>query len=274
MPIPSIISFLFLVAVSTTATAQSPQDVIPSSTFPPLAEPDPVVERGDQAYDLYDNAAALEAYREAFQRDSLRYALMYRLSSAANDRGQDLLAEKDRARAEAFFREATGYARRMTERFPDRSGSWFQMTATFGNLALFAGGREKVRIGRDVEKWAMRAIELDSTNANAHLALGIFYREVGELNWFQRAAASALFGGVPDGGTEPALSSLDRARQLNPDLNMIHYELAVTYLNAERQEDALPHLREAARLPVLNTQEIRNRERARERLRQMGAEAE
>lgn len=249
--------------------AQTEREVMPSTTFPPLEESDDLVERGDAAYNQFDNAAALDLYRRAYERDSLRYGLLYRLASAANDRGQDLLADDRPEQAERFIREATGYARQLRTHFPERSGTWFQMAATVGNLALFVGGRQKVSLGREVESHARRAIELDSTNANAHLALGIFYREVGDLNWIQRAAANTLFGGVPDGGTERALPALNQARRLNPDLNMVHYELAVTYLDAERPEEAVPHLRQAARLPVLNTEEVRNREWARERLKVM-----
>lgn len=263
-----IASLLIVFLLGSAAVLAQPQtEIRPSSTFPALDRPDETIERGDEAYNRFDNAAARELYMQAYERDSLRYALLYRLASTASDRGRDLLAEDAPDGAESFFREATGYARQLRTHFPERSGSWFQMAATVGNLALFAGGRQKVGLGRDVETYARKALELDSTNANAHLALGIFYREVGELNWIQRMAANALFGGVPDGGIDRALPALHRARRLNPDLNMIHYELAVTYLAADRPEDAVPHLRQAARLPVLNTDEVRNREWAREQLR-------
>ena len=154
----------------------------------------------------------------------------------------------------------------MREKFPDRPETYFHLSAAYGNLALFKGGKSKVKIGRDVEQYAKKAIELDSTYAPAYVALGLFYREVSDLNWVQRSFAKVLFGGVPKGSKEDAVAMLERAIALDPNFSLAHFELAITLEKMGRKEEAIPHLRKVIELPPATTQDVRNKEIARELL--------
>ncbi|MBT8401405.1 MAG: hypothetical protein KJO98_13075, partial [Rhodothermia bacterium] len=104
--------------------------------------------------------------------------------------------------------------------------------------------------------------------ALAYLVGGIFNRELSQLNWVQRLAASALFGGLPDGSLEESKRMLRRTIHLDRDLLIAHWELAQTCLAMERIDEALVHLRQASRLTPQNTEEVRIKKKAAELLAQ------
>jgi len=230
--------------------------------------PEALLAEGDAAYARFDNPAALDAYRQAHQLAPQSFDVLMRLARTTNDYAQDLLVAGEKDAAEARFDEAVAYAEVLHERYPDRAATYFFLAATYGNLALFKGGKGKVRIGRTVEEYSRKALALDTTYALPYVVLGIFYREVSNLSWFQRTFANALFGGVPDGTKEDAVRMLTHAIALDTTLSVAHYELAMTYAAMGRKDDALPHLRQAAILPPFNTQDRRNQAWAAELLKQ------
>ncbi|GIV59609.1 tetratricopeptide repeat protein [Rhodocaloribacter litoris] len=228
-----------------------------------------LLSRGDALYRRFDHAAALDAYRSAYARAPESFDVLLRLARTHNDLAQDLLAAGSKQAAEEHFVQAVAFAEQLREHHPERPETYFFLAATNGNLARFRGGKEKVRIGRAVETYARKAIELDSTYALPYVALGIFYREVSELSWVQRTFAKVLFGDVPSGSKEDAVAMLQRALALDSTLVIAHYELAMTYLAMDRASLAIPHLRRVLALPPFTSQDRRNREKARQLLAEL-----
>lgn len=227
------------------------------------------IAHGDSLYSLFENEAALTAYQRGLPVDSTHFGLLYRLSRTANDHGQDLLAADRRSEAALIMELATSYAGMMERHHPDRPETWFQMAATWGNRAIFMGGKDKVRLGRNVEVYAERALELDPDYAYALLALGIFYRELGSLNWIQRTFANTFFGGLPEGGNEKAIRFLVRALKHDPTLVMTHFELAETYRDEGNEESSAYHYGRVLELTPINTEELRQQREARQVLAEM-----
>ncbi len=238
---------------------------IPARAQPAL---DLLLAPGDSLRQVFDNAGALAEYSRLAATHPDAFEVLIRLTQAHNDYAQDLLADGRKKEAEAHFEDAVAMAERMRDLYPERPEPYFFLAATSGNLALFKGGKQKVRIGRAVEAYARMAIELDSTYALPYLALGIFYREVASLSWIQRTFARVLFGGVPRGSREDAVRFLEKAIALDPTLGLAHYELALTYAAMDQPEKALPHLQQAATLKPYTSQDRRNQTHARKLLEQ------
>lgn len=229
----------------------------------PTGRLDQAIAKGDSLYALFENEAALTAYERGLVADSTDFGLMYRLSRTANDHAQDLLAGDRKVEANHVMELATDYAGIMERHHPDRPETWFQLAATWGNRAIFTGGRDKVRLGRNVEAYANRALELDPGYAYALLALGIYYRELGSLNWIERTFANTFFGGLPEGGNEKAIRFLVRALEQDPTLVMTHFELAETYRAEGNTESATYHYGRVLELTPINTEELRQQAAAR-----------
>ncbi len=217
---------------------------------------------GDSLYAQFDNEGALEAYESAIDAGDTSLGLLLKRARTANDVAQDAEAAGHEQRARAMFDTAVGYAEHLRNAYPESGAAWFMLAATTGKLAQFQGGKQKVRTGRAVEEYVTKAIELDPNYAPSYLVAGIFRREVSQLNWVQRLAANALFGGVPSGTLEQSKELLRKAISLDRTLLIGHWELAQTCLAMNRPDEAIVHLRQTQILSPQNTEEVRIRERA------------
>lgn len=215
-----------------------------------------MIDRADSLSARFEYRAAIAAYRNA-EPDNEAHRLAA-LTTAENMLGLDLLAEGHKDSAEVHFERAVETAEQMAEAFPDSAESYFSLAAAKGNLALLKGGKTKVRLGREVEQDALRAVEIDSTYSDALSVLGVFYREVAQLSWLERLVAKTLFGGLPSASLEKSERYLRRAVKADPDSPFAVYELGETLIKMDRPD-------EAKRLfEKLMTLEPRNSENARQ----------
>jgi tetratricopeptide (TPR) repeat protein len=241
--------FLLLLVAATTTRAQDTYEAL--------------IAAGNEHYEAFENREALAAYEQAHTLQPDSFEVLALLARTYNDYGRDRLAENQRDAAEKSFETAVSYAEMLKSTYPDRAETYFLLAASYGNLALFKGGKGKVETGRAVEAYSKKAVEIDSTFALPYVVLGIFYREVASLNWLERTAANALFGGVPDGSKAQALDMIQRAIELDPDLNFAHYEMARTYESMDEQAKAAEHYRKVIELPPYTSEDARHQQEAR-----------
>ncbi len=241
------ITLLFLVLVASSARAQELS----------LAA---LMASGDAAFGVLDNEAAVRHYEAARSASNgeIPFELLARLSRVYTDHSTDLVAAGERKRAEQAMNRALEYARQLEEGHPERPETWFLLAIAHGNLAEFAGGRGKVRIGRAVEQYCLRAIDVDPEYAPGYLVLGVFYREVAEVSWLQRLFANALFGGLPHGSYERSAEMLRKAVELDPSLPLAQFELGRTLYRSDQMEEARPFLQAGIDLEPMSTVDVRN----------------
>lgn len=211
---------------------------------------------GDSLLASYNNVEALTAYRQALaKRES--FDLLFKAGGAALLVGD----QSDRSK-EDYFNEAERYSRRLRDDYPERAGSWTLQAAIIGRLAQFRGPREKARVARDVYDMVQKALERDSTYAYAYVVSGILHREVSELGWFKRMAASTVLGGLPPASLEESRRRLFRAIELAPELIPARWEFAKTCVAMGRDDEALVHLRFMQRLSPTNSDDLRLQRKA------------
>ena len=203
--------------------------------------------KGDEYYQQFDNLKALAEYQKAYDAAPERYEALMKLARAYNDVGEDLDSDK----SEAYFKEAVEYAELLQKKFPDSATAYSHLAVTYGNLALFKGGKDKVRLSRDVEKNAKKSIELEKEFAIPYVVLGIYYREVANANWLLKIFAKTLFGGLPDGTNEDSEKMLLKAIELEPSI-LTHYELAKTYEVMGKIDKSVEHLKKVVELPIVD----------------------
>jgi tetratricopeptide (TPR) repeat protein len=126
---------------------------------------------------------------------------------------------------------------------------------TYGSIVRFKGIGDKVDIGKAVEQYARRALELDPEFAYAYMILGIFQREAASLKWYERLVARSVFGQSFEGSFEESERLLRRAIDLEPQNCFAYFELSKTY-NAMGQTDrAIEQLRKFLRTPSRSLRE-------------------
>jgi tetratricopeptide (TPR) repeat protein len=223
------------------------------------------LEKGDEYYQNFDNSGALAEYEKAYELAPEEFEVLMRLTRSCNNVGEDL----DSKESEPYFEKAVEYAELMLEKFPDKVETYYYLSVSYGNLALFAGGKTKVKLSRNVKINAEKAIELDPQRPEPYVVLGIYYREIANLNRVLKAFAKVFFGGLPGGTNEDAEQSLLKAIELKPTYINAHFQLAKTYEKMKEKEKAIANYEKILELPQDDHQDDAIKTKAEERLEKL-----
>ena len=223
------------------------------------------IEQGDKYYRKFDNLDAIREYKKAYQLSPNGFDVLSKLANAYNDYGEDL-KDSNSDGAETYFEDAIKYAEILKNKFPARAESYFLVASAYGNLALYKGGRDKVRLARNLEKYAKKAIEIDPTFAPSYVVLGIYYRETATLNVVEKTFATAFLGGLPVGSLNDSVRVLLKAEELSPNSIYPHFELAETYEKLNDEDKAIVEYRKVLELPVSDHQDNMKKQKADNRI--------
>ncbi len=182
-----------------------------------------------------DEAAAFECERSlkfaemAHQLEPDNFESQWRLCRSQIDAGEMAQDADEEDKAEAAYALALASTEAMVLAFPEESVAHYYRALALGRRAIFAGGDEKVKLSQEIEKHALKAIELDPENARAHGLIGRYYREMAHLSWIKRTLAETLFGELPEGGDDLSLNHLKKATELKSDWIFAWVELGETH---------------------------------------------
>ena len=220
------------------------------------------LQQGDEYYEQLDNAKALAEYEKASQLAPDDFDVLMRLTRSCNNVGEDI----DSDDSKPYFERAVAYAETMLEKYPDKAETHYFLSVSYGNLAMFTGGKTKVKLSRNVKEHAEKAIELDPDHAESHVVLGIYYREIANLNRFLKAFAKIFFGGLPGGSNEDAEQSFLKALELEPGYINAHFQLAKTYEKMKDKDKAIAQYEQVLELPIRDHQDQAIKTKAQKRL--------
>lgn len=208
-----------------------------------------LMEEGDRLRSDFQNTEAARKYEQAYKIDNESFEIMKKLVLSYNDAGEDY---RDTAgkKAEKFFEKAIQYAEISKENFPDHEDNYFLLALTYGNLARFSDGKKKVELARNVKENITKMIEQKPDFAPSYVVLGVYYREVAELNWLVKKFADSLLGGLPEGSLQDSRKVLEKAVTMRPDAIYAHFELAQTCEELHHYKDAAFHYNKVIELPV------------------------
>jgi hypothetical protein len=201
---------------------------------------------GDTALERFDLNSALKAYRAAHIHAPDDYEATWKLARALIDTST---LSKDTDQQKQCCIEAEGLARTAVKLNPDGSKGHAYLAVAVGKLALYEGGKRKVSLASDVKTEAERAIKLDGKEDLAYHVLGVWNREMVELNWVLRKFAELLYGKFPSASLDEAIHDLKRASQLAPHIVPHRVELGITLASAHRWQEANDNLEMALAMP-------------------------
>ncbi len=227
------------------------------------------IEKGDEYARAFEHVNAVAEYEQAHRLAPESYEVLVKLSRACRDAGQQVKV-KGSGDAEGYFERGARYAEVLKGRYPDRAEPYYYAATNYGHLALYRGGKEKVRLSRDIEKNARKAIELDPAFAPPYVTLGVYYREVANANAFMKAIAKTLLGGLPEGTNEDSVRMLKKATELAPTDVNAHFELAETYAKMEQSGRAAEELGKVLELPGTGHRDAWLKAEARKKLEALG----
>ena len=120
---------------------------------------------GDSAMARLDLSAATKAYTQAHHDDAKSYEAAWKLARAYAD---SATMSSSAAAQERLCRQAETAARAAVALRPDGAKGHAFLAVALGKLALFEGGKQKVRLSREIEAEADTALALDPNDDLAH----------------------------------------------------------------------------------------------------------
>ncbi|MFQ5676765.1 MAG: tetratricopeptide repeat protein, partial [bacterium] len=217
------------------------------TTFIPASRA--LAERGDDFTRTFEIQNARDEYEKAFEADSSNCTALWKMAEAYVDLGEEV----EKKLKPQYFYTAEKWARRALAQCPQEPNSHFFVAVTSGKLALFDGGRQKVRRSVEVKQEAEKTLALDPNHHGAYHILGRWHREISNLSWIQKAFAKVVYGGVPPGASnEAAVANFKRAIDINP-LWINHYrQLGLTYLKMKKWRLAAEAFEKVLELPEID----------------------
>jgi tetratricopeptide (TPR) repeat protein len=197
---------------------------------------------GDAAVARFEVDAAVTAYRAARTLAPDNYEAAWKLSRALADKAT---LTTDRAQEKKLVVEAESVAREAVRLKPDDAKGHVFLAIAVGKLALYEGGKRQVELSREVKSAAQRALELDADEDLAHHVLGVWNREMSELNWALKQFAQLLYGRFPPASLEEAAGHLRQAAGLAPETVSHQVELGITLASSRQWAAAKEALEKA-----------------------------
>ncbi len=202
---------------------------------------------GDSSLVRLDLDAATAAFMQARRAASKSYEAAWKLARALADKATLSPKAADQKR---LCQQAELAARAAVALEPAGAKGHAFLAIALGKLALFEGGKAKVRLSHEIEAEADTALALDPNEDLAHHVLGVWNREVVELPGFLRFFATLLYGRLPRASLDDALDHLRRAASLRPDVIPHRVELGITLAAARRYREAEKELERALSMPT------------------------
>lgn len=224
------------------------------------------ISRGDDFYKKFDLRNAAKYYDEAYKIEPENYYALLKVTKIYNDLGEDYNENNDRQIAEKSFYTALKYSKTFAAKYPDSAKVYTLLAMSYGNLGLYKGGNEKLKLAYLVKDNAIKSIEKDSTDYLPYIILSIYNRQIASLNWFERTYASIFFGKVPDGSLEESKRMMLKALKIQPGIITAMYHLSLTYQEMGNEKKEIELLKKILDAPISDFRDKYAKRKVRDRL--------
>ncbi len=210
------------------------------------------IQMGNEAYDAFDDAKALEHYKEALELEPDNFEALWKASRALVDvadaiEGKGKAVDNEKMK---LYSEATTLARKAVAINPNDSMAYFSVSAAIGKEVLLQGKKKQINAAKEVREIIDKAIELDPENDLAWHALGRWHRRMDEIGGAKRLFGSILYGSIPKGTFAESEKALEKAIEINPNYGNHYLELGRTRLALKKKDLAAEAFQKCIDLPV------------------------
>lgn len=208
-----------------------------------------LVEQAHQQEKQMKETAAIASLKEAIKIQPDNIAALTSVSELCAREGY---RQKDKEERMRIYNDARTYAEQALKLAPENADANYVMAVALGRVAMSAGAKEKVTASREVKRYAELALKFNPRYAKAWHVLGKWNYEVANLNALEKAAAKMLFGGLPEGSLDNAITNYEKCRKIDPSFLLNYLELAKAYKEHDELDKAIEVLRKAVSLrPIL-----------------------
>lgn len=228
-----------------------------------------LIKKGDEFYKNFDLRNAVLLYDEAYKSANDDYEVLSRLARTYNDLGEDYYEIRDSKNSEAAINNALKFAELLALKYPDSAMTYALLAMSYGNLAMYKGGKEKIKLAHKIKENAEKSIRMNPNNYLPYIILSIYHRQIASLSWLERAFANTFFGKVPDGSLEESEKLMLKALSLQPGISVAMFHLSLTYQEMGKHTKEKEWLRRIIDSPVTDFRDKYAKRKAGERLKDM-----
>ena len=201
---------------------------------------------GDALAAKWDHQGAADAYLAVTYFDPDNYEALWKAGDEYTEIADRLEAKHQK---ESYFTQARILCERAIKSNPEGYEGHFRLSVALGRLALFKGGKEKVKLSKMIKAEVDTAIILNPQGDLAYHVLGRWHQNLANLSGMLKFFAKVLYGGVPPGTNDEALAAFKKAIEISPDHIEHHLELARTYEFMDKKELMREPLEKVLELP-------------------------
>ncbi len=183
--------------------------------FGPLRADDALLREALAAEARLDSRRALELFLQLQPSRPADAFVAQKIAQQYSDLIIDLPEVEEKKR---HARLALEWSERAVQLDPRNAVAVLSLAVCHGKLATYSDTRTKVKYSRLVRQEAERALALDPNYAWAHHVLGRWHREVAELSGTARFFVKLFYGGLPDASFAEAVTHLEKAVALEPEV--------------------------------------------------------
>lgn len=207
------------------------------------AEVTAIVGESDRLFENRKYSSSLKMLEDASARFPNETEILWRLANHMINEG-DASKGNDKLQ-ETYYRRSVRYAESAVRADGRNPYAHALLAAAYGSYAMFAGGKEKVKLANKIRDELDIALRLDPRNQYAHTIYGTWHREVAEVSWVERQLANTFLGSLPEASLKESIDHLKNAIKEAPGVLRHHYELGLTYIASDQQELAAQSFRRA-----------------------------
>ncbi|MBU1076732.1 MAG: hypothetical protein KKH98_05525 [Spirochaetes bacterium] len=209
-----------------------------------------LLQQADDKFDALQYKSAIILYGDVLKKDPANYRALWRTAHAYANRGVVLLGkDADDDVIEALYLKGASFAKKAIKVKPDGADGHALLSVCEGRLAMFAGGKRKVELSKNVQKEALLAIKYDPKHDGALHVLGVWHREVATLGGMLKFFAKVLYGGLPDASLKEAIAYMKKSVAIAPDNLEHHLDLGKCYEENDQEDLAMKEYKTVLSLP-------------------------
>lgn len=195
-----------------------------SADISPEPEVVSLLAEADRMYETRDEPGhsdrAIDLYKRVLEIDPKNEAALWRLSRSFRWKGDAAASDEEKL---SQYKDGERWAKRAIEANPQSIGGHLMLGIAYGRIGETQGVMKSLSLISPIKKEMNAVLERDPSNDVAHHVLGVLYRKV---------------PGLMGGSIKKSIEMLQEAVRLNPAGTTSYLDLAVSYLENGKKEEA------------------------------------
>ena len=184
---------------------------------------------------------ALAKYKKIYAAHTSNITAVVKISELNSRIGS---RENNVEKRDAYYKEAEKFANHALKLNPKSDIANVAKAMVLGKISLGKPAKEKIRLAKEVKKYADIALNTNSNNYVAWHIVGRWHFELASISAIERAAAKVFVAVIPVGSIDKAIQYFEKARSIAPTFTLNSLELAKAYHKANNDTKAIALLKE------------------------------